>query len=205
MGLKKDAEGNRLRPDGKKLSAVINVAVTEGSQVKVAELVSQYWAEIGFTTVVKPTSNPKLHQMVESNESDITVFHLDRCGESFGARGNPYWSYPGDAQFWTAWPWTIWFKTHGQAGEEPPESWKAWMKDWDAWFKTAAGTPEYTALGQKVYDFVSAELFAIGTVGMSPWVVVYNKDLRNTPPGPTWSSDVDFWGAYMPAQFYFDR
>ena len=147
---------------------MINVAVTEGSQVKVAELVSQDWAEIGFTTVVKPTSNPVLHQLVESNESDITVFHLDRAGESFGARGNPYWSYPGDSQFWTAWPWTVWFKTHGEAGEEPPESWKAWMKDWDAWFQTETGSPEYMELAHKVYDFVSSELFVIGTVGMSP-------------------------------------
>ena len=205
MGLNKDADGNLLRSDGGKLSAVINVAVTEGSQVKVAELVSQDWAEIGFTTVVKPTSNPVLHQLVESNESDITVFHLDRTGESFGARGNPYWSYPGDSQFWTAWPWTVWFKTHGEAGEEPPESWKAWMKDWDAWFQTETGSPEYMELAHKVYDFVSSELFVIGTVGMSPWVIVYNEDLRNTPPFATWSSDVDFWGAYMPAQFYFDR
>lgn len=205
MGLEKDSEGNYLRPDGKKISMVINVAVTEGSQVKVSELASQYWAEIGLMGVVKPTSNPKLHQMVESNESDITVFHLDRCGEAFGVRGNPYWSCPYDDQFWTAWPWTIWFKTGGEAGEEPPESWKRWMKDWDAWFMTEKGTPEYTELGQKVYDFVSNELFAIGTVGMSPWVIIYNEDLRNTPPDPAWSSDIDFWGGYMPEQFYFDR
>ena len=205
MGLKKDAAGNRLRADGKKISAAINVAVTEGSQVKVAELATQYWAEIGITTIVKPMSNAQLHQTVESNESDITVFHLDRCGESFGVRGNPYWACPYDAQFWTAWPWTIWFKTGGEAGEEPPESWKMWMKDWDAWFMTEAGTPEFKEIGQKVYDFVSTELFAIGTVGMSPWVIVYNEDLRNTPPDPKWSSDIDFWGAYMPCQWYFDR
>ena len=36
--LKKDADGNRLRSDGKKISVAINVAVTEGSRVKVAEL-----------------------------------------------------------------------------------------------------------------------------------------------------------------------
>ena len=64
---------------------------------------------------------------------------------------------------------------------------------------------EYKKLGERVYDFISNELFVIGTVGMSPWVIVYNKDLRNTPPNATWSSDVDFWGAYMPAQFYYNR
>ncbi len=78
-----------MRLDGKKVTAVVNVAVTEGSKVKVSELASQYWAEIGITAVVKPTSNRKLHTMVESSENDITVFHLDHCGESFGARGNP--------------------------------------------------------------------------------------------------------------------
>lgn len=206
MGLEWDKNHEyRLRPDGKPILFTIIAPYGEGPRVEIAELVSTYWLNLGVRTVVKSMTESDEQMLIRANDQDCAVTHLDRVEEGFGTRGDPYWQSPHSSQFFVNWPWKMWLTTDGEQGEEPPERWKEWMRNWDEWFTTEMGTEEYIRLGRKVYDFISEELFAIGTVGMSPYVVVHNADLRNMPPQLYWTSDTDFELAWIPQQFFFEK
>jgi len=206
MGLKWDKNHEyRLRPDGKPLLFTISAPYGEGPRIEIAELVAAYWKDLGIKALVRPMEWGDLRMQVRANKQDMSVFHLDRVAEGFGTRGDPYWQCPYSDQFFVNWPWRMWFMTNGEQGEEPPDSWKEWVKDWDKFFTVRQGTEEYMKLGERIYDFIAEELFAIGTVGMNPVPVVHKKYVRNVPKSKYWGSDCDFLIGYNPEQFFIEK
>lgn len=208
MGLnKRDAEGYRLRPDGKRLNIIIEMVVDTPAHADVAEMVREYWEDIGFKTVLKTETGSLYHTRLKAAEHDVGV-----------------WGYPGSensmllTDFWnvrlgmssigSAPLWDLWRVTNGEEGEEPPEN----VKRYYGWLREIAirpqGSLEYIELGQKIFDFHAENVWSIGTVGLSAALFIQSRDLKNVPlwDGIAWSA----WGSmysqpYLHEQWFLER
>ena len=207
MGLtQRDSEGFRLRPDGKRMSIVIDYQDEEGPKTEMLEVIVRHWKVVGVELLLKPQTHSSFYNLVNANDFEMGGFHLDRSLEGFGIRGHdPYPWYPLAPEYITGVAWRQWILSNGTEGEKPPQNILDWMDDWEDWFLTELGTPEYERLGRKVFDFFSEELHVIGLVGLAPWPQIYSKKLRNVPEDRYWGSDIGFFSAYRTPQFWIEE
>src|SRR5262249_49169822 len=158
-GLKKDADGFYLRPDGQPLTINLQT-ITEEGWGKTAELVATYWTNIGIKTQYNPIERSLWSERSTANELDMYVWHDYSYSERLFAGVWGQWDI-GSAAI----EWSNWFKTEGKSGEEPPAEWKAYHDNVLALFAAHYGSDEYKALLEKVWDFRNTDqLYCIGTV-----------------------------------------
>ena len=198
-------QSNRLRPDGKPLSILIEYYSGEGPRTAICELVEEYWEKIGIRVALKPEDRSFYNQRANAGLLDIGLWHLD-CVTELHVYGQPHsgkmLSFDGGCGW--AKQWELWFNTGGKQGKEPPEEIKLFYKDMEDW-SLATTKKEYVRLAQKIFDFHAKQLIYIGTVGMAPWPVIVKNNLKNVPTQGWWSWDSNFWIAFEPAQFFFTQ
>ncbi len=76
----------------------------------------------------------------------------------------------------------------------------------DEWLTTAPGTPRYTELAHKIFDWVIDQVYYIGIIGKVKWPVVVNKNLRNIAiEGQPYIWASLYMVPYLPEQWYFEK
>ncbi len=179
MGLKKGPDGIRLRPDGKKLSLNIE-CVTGEKRTKPLELVVGYWKAIGIDASLKAWERSLYEQRDAGNLVQIKVWdNFDRQFPNFildPRRMVPY-STGSDVPFTE---YARWYLSGGKEGEKPPEEFRKLQELWDI----ARTTPDEKKRDQAAKGIVNLHkenLFLIGTVAMTPFLVVVKNNFRNVP------------------------
>ena len=89
-------------------------------------------------------------------------------------------------------------------GHEPPQGIKdlwGWCRDFE---QTVFGSPEYTELATKIFDFHADQVIFIGIVGESATLLTASNRLGNIPqayaPGlSAWEGELSYWAT----QIYF--
>lgn len=207
IGLKWDKDHKyRLRTDGKTLSLVVPVVTGGGRpQMPIAELVKEYWEDVGVKIMLKPMDRPSWVPRVEANKVQVNVFYADFLTEIFmqalPVRLNGFWAFNSWGPLWTTW-----FTTNGEEGEEPPQVMKNLIELIDKWQTTAPGEEEYMQLIKKILDLHAENLWLIGTVGPTPLPMIVDDDLRNLPEGGhVMGSDVAWFTPYLHAQWFFEE
>jgi peptide/nickel transport system substrate-binding protein len=207
MGLdKRDANGYRLRPDGKTLSIRVDYTTNIDSPAEdVLVLVAQYWEDVGVKVEYKELERDLLFERGQSNGVQVSVWHTDRTNESriyVPAVGkivadSIQGEVPGTNEYYR------WHSTNGEEGIEPPDDWKEHFKDIDAWH-SATSKQEYDRLAKKIFDFcILQHLRVIGTVGFTAWPVIVKLDMGNIPPaGSFMGDDVGFIRGLRPETWY---
>jgi peptide/nickel transport system substrate-binding protein len=94
--------------------------------------------------------------------------------------------------------------TDGAEGEVPPEYIKEIMDMYRATMSTNS-PEERHALWTEIARRQAENLWAIGTVGLTPKPIVISQDLRNVPEQGIWAWDYFFGVIASPEQFYLDR
>jgi len=205
---KRDAEGWRLRPDGKRLTIFIQYAYTgDAPATEMLELVKEYWEAVGVKTEIKQVEYSYYFAYVARGEHDVCVWNLDATLE-----GQLYtWPlhkllFDGGGVMAIGLKWDQWIDTEGEKGEEPPEEVKQWYKWIDEWLTYPPGTPKYIELAQKIFDWYAENLWEIGLVGMAKRPVILNKNLKNARlEGGLLGWDTDYQESYLPVQWYFEK
>ena len=201
---KKDADGYRLRSDGKgRISVIQEIGVLEGPKQEICEMVNKDWKAVGIEATVKVYEGALFNQRHLANELQMPNWHTDRAG--LGGRSNPLffgWDDPTQ-QRWGG-QWCLWFQTNGKEGVEPPAEIKKNREDLDKWRGTMLGTPEFTATGAEFHKYFFEEIPMIGTVGLAPIPMVVSNRLQNVNDGPdiSWTSDTNFYAPYHPEQWW---
>ena len=183
IGLKWDKNHEfRLRPDGKRLRFVIEVAPdVVAAAIDQIGLVKEHWKKIGIQTVVKPVARELCFTRVPACEHEIVAY---RTG----------WGYPGDPPVmrpnlffntqtsWAAPKWGLWYATGGKSGEEPPEDVKRIMQIHDEVLREPS-TEKRVKLIKEALAIHAKNLWVIGIVREAPQSRFYiiNKDLGNVP------------------------
>ena len=181
LGLdQRDAQGWRLRPDGERLTLVMEIGDQEGPKDAIAELVAENWRDVGLDArwiqMERPLYEERLNLLTEIM---IGTEHTEATG--YFTRWVPWvWGYKGIRAVWAG-GWTAWFATNGGWGPEPPDEIKANAEAKWRWQLSVPGTPDYDRWGKEYFGWQAENLTVIGTVGFAPHPTIVNNRVKNFP------------------------
>jgi peptide/nickel transport system substrate-binding protein len=206
LGLaKKDAEGYRLRSDGKgRLRIEI---MTLGGQfvqyTQISEMIREQWKKIGIDLQVQEVERSLALKRTAANEQQLAAWNNDGSEHLFTF---PVHVFPFTlADVATSGPLYVkWFHSAGAQGKEPEPRMKELMEKW----KKAFGVPEKERiqLGKDIWKIAAEEVFIIGVVGQGPaamGVRVVKNNMGNIPSRQYNSPDGKTPGISRPATFYW--
>jgi peptide/nickel transport system substrate-binding protein len=199
MGLKKDANGQRLRPDGKPCQISLDVMVKIQSYVDTAEIVASYLGKVGIPTEVKSETMELFRERTQSASHDIALWSGDGGLECLL---EPRWYFPYSNESLNATQYGLWFQSSGKHGEEPTPDIKELMETYEQ-ILTAVSEDKKKELFKKILDANEKNLWVIGLVHDPDDYYVVAKNMHNVP-----KKDYQSWiypnpGPIHPEQFFF--
>lgn len=181
IGLKKDKDGFRLRPDGKPLVIYFNFCTRISSEF--VELVKEYWDAIGVRVELKEVNTDLYIKTMADNDNDISVWGVNG-GEPPAfynadiAPFKPLFS-GGRLEFGLGVEWDKWYKSGGKDGSEPPKDIKDLYKMYEKFLTTEFNSKEYNKLAGQMSEIISKNLYLIGTAYNLKGPVVFGDRLKN--------------------------
>lgn len=204
LGLdKRDRDGVRLLPDGRRMEIVIETAGEETEQVDVLELLRDTWLDIGIKIFTRPSQREVFRNRVFSGETMMAVwFGVDNGIVS--ADMSPG-EFAPTQQVQYQWPkWGQYFETGGQAGEEIDMPAAQELFDLFRRWQVARNTEERAEIWQRILDIHADQMFTIGIVCCTKQPVAVTDRLRNVPREGVYAWNPGaFFGVYLPDRFYF--
>jgi peptide/nickel transport system substrate-binding protein len=203
MGLnKKDAEGYRLRTDGKgRLRIEVQTFVGFFQFTQVCEMIREQWKKIGIQADIKEVERGLALKRRDANEHQI---YVDAQWGSDNMFGHIPAFFPYDGGNAIGPLYGRWFASGGSKGKEPPER----MRELMELYRQAFGVPreERIKLAREIWKIAVDEVWTIGTVGLSPGIqgVRVAKTTLGNLPARQWVSAVsDNPQISHPETFYF--
>ena len=178
MGLdKKDADGFRLGPDGKRFEIFFEIGDYSEDHLPMTELISEYWKTVGVYTTLKKVDSQLIDQRWEANELQATALwaHQD-IWASIG------WDdyLPGNR--WGR-LWAQWYTTNKKSGEEPPQEIKDLYDHHAAFQQATVGSVESTAALNAIYKSYQDNVWTFNVVEHSYYPTFFTKRVQNVPTG----------------------
>jgi peptide/nickel transport system substrate-binding protein len=199
----KDAEGFRLRKDGKgRLRLITFVESGQHSNfVGAAEMIGQQWRRIGIDLEVQLLESALAGTKGAANETQLYMHTGDGSDHLFTYPTHVFPSTPtthGGVLYYK------WFASAGSQGKEPPPRLKEVMDK----FRQAFGVPEEEKirLGKEIWKITAEEVWTIGVVGLAAataGVRVVKNGLRNVPARQYNGPDGMTPGTSRPVTFYW--
>jgi peptide/nickel transport system substrate-binding protein len=130
MGLAWSADQKtRLWPDGTPMVISWDIYESETPKGPITQLVKEYWAAIGVQIEYKSVTRTLLTQKILANQEAMSLWHGDETTDVlFLRRPKCFAPINGDESCWGV-NWGLWYNTHGEQGEEPPQE----IKDLYTW------------------------------------------------------------------------
>jgi len=206
LGLsKKDAEGYRLRTDGKGRLRIelLTVAGAFIPYTQIAEMIREQWKKIGIQADVKEVERSLFFTRIRSNENQIAIFLNDGSEVLYLY---PRHALPVDpAETLLGHPIADWFASGGSRGKAPKD--QQLLKALEL-FRTAPGkeTQERYKIAREIWKIIVDEQFSIGIVGQSPaamGVRIVSKKLGNIPSRQVNAQHARTPCSSHPATFFF--
>ncbi len=199
-----DGDGFRDLPSGKPL--VLNVQfATQGMSAKVAELVAQYWNDVGVKSSVKEITADEYRSAQSANQLDVGAWEKSQPlavilgnNELFVPPFENYFAHRSGML------WAEYVESGGTSGVEPP----AWVNDSiadiNAFQSAVPGSDAQSEIGSRMVDRMVKNMMFIGTVkAVSP--VFHRNVLKNVPSFQTASYDYYWAYPYRGDQWYLDE
>ena len=202
---KKDAQGYRLRADGKgRLRIEI---MTLGGQfvqyTQISEMIREQWKKIGIDLQVQEVERSLALKRTAANEQQLGAWNNDGSEHLFTF---PLHVFPFElAAVSTSGPLYVkWFHSAGTQGKEPEPRMKELMEKW----KKAFGVPEKERiqLGKDIWKIAAEEVYIIGVVGVGPaanGVRIVKTNMGNIPARQYNSPDGKTPAISRPVTFYW--
>ncbi len=203
MGLvKRDDEGFRLLPDGRRLTIIIDTAGESTEESDILELIKDNWREIGVDMFVKPSQREVFRDRIFAGDSIMSVFFGVDNGLAT-ADMSPQEFAPSTQQQ-LMWPkWGQYIETGGLNGEaiDLPEALKlaGLLTEW----RESKDSATRARIWDDILKIWSDQVYSIGTVANIPQPVVVAKGLHNVPDKAVWSWEPGgHFGLYRPDTFW---
>ena len=173
----RDKAGFRLRPDGKTLDVILEFVLLRPGASDVAELLKDYWKAIGIKVFARAVDRSLFQVNSDANEFQVQMW----CYEGEGVLINPSMLIPIVPRYgiWGS-EYARYYATGGKAGEKPPKDIARLQELWDK-IKITVDEKEMGQLAEEINQLHIKNIWMIGTVGESPWVVVVKNNFRNIP------------------------
>ncbi|MGR6430288.1 ABC transporter substrate-binding protein [Rhizobium sp. PAMB 3182] len=176
---KRDAQGYRLRPDGKRFTFNVNyTGIEQPDWGDALEIMKEQWQKIGIELNATSVERSIYYSRGEANDYDFMVWQSPGGLDAYFDPRDYFPIHPQGS--WQAIPWVRWYLTGGKEGEEPNESNKERLKLYDE-FKGAADPAKQEEIFKKILQ-ISADQFEMFSISSatSTFGVVNNK-LMNVP------------------------
>ena len=170
--------------------------------VQIGEMVGEHWGKhLGVKANTTGLERSLALQLARGGKSQIRVSWGDATVKLFASCGQVF-PCNGDSEYGR--DLGLWYQTEGEKGTEPDPV----LKDIMTKYKSAFGLSEEerVALGKEIWAVVVDEVYAAGTVGLSPaamGVRVYKNDLGNLPAKQFNSPVVKTPGISRPVTWYW--
>jgi peptide/nickel transport system substrate-binding protein len=185
--------------DGSPVELVVEATdAVSGASMDTLEIVTQNWNDIGLQTVLQTMSRDIYWPRATSNEVMIATWETDR---GLVPMVDPIYQFPFDDRSWMGPAFGIWYKSGGELGEEPPAHLLEVMEMYDA-YKSSVDADEQLEIAQGIVRAATEGLFSIGTVGMTPGLVVVKDNFHNVMEEHTSDWLVFTPGTQDPPQFW---
>ena len=191
---KRDSEGYRLMPDGRRFTFNVNyTGIEQPDWGDALEIIKEQWSKIGVELNATSVERSIYYSRGEANEHDFMVWGAPGGLDPTLAPRDVIAVHPQAS--WFAIPWARWYLSGGKDGEEPTESMKKRLELYDA-FKKEADQEKALDIFRQIHQ-MAADEFEVFGVSLAPNLVgVVNKKLHNVPdtipaswmypdPGPT--------------------
>lgn len=205
IGLRKrDSEGIRHFPDGRRLEFTIETAGASTEETDILDLIKQDFIAIGIKIHPRSSQLDVFRRRILAGQTIMSGWTgMDNA--LVAAEMEPDALAPtSPAQF--NWPrWGQYFESGGREGEAPdiPEA-KELVALYRAW-RHSTTHEERREIWQKMLKINAEQLFTIGVVNATLQPVVVARTLRNVPEHGLYSFEPGaFFGRYMPDTFWFE-
>ncbi|MCB4768296.1 ABC transporter substrate-binding protein [Ancylobacter sp. Lp-2] len=201
---KRDDDGIRLLPDGRRAEITIETAGNSTEETDVLELVAYDWEKIGIKLYVRATQTDLLRRSVSSGNAMMSVWPgLDNAIPSPDMAPDGL-APTNSMQF--QWPqWGQFVETGGMAGEKPDMPAAQELIDLQNRWRQSVTTEERQEIWRRILQINADEVFTIGIVNRASQPVVVSNHLKNVPETGIFSFEPGaYFGVYMPDTFWFD-
>ena len=205
LGLdRRDSDGVRLLPDGRRMEIIVETAGEDSEQSDVLELVQTTWAEIGLRMYTKPLQREVLRNRIFSGKTLMSVWSGMENGVP-NADMSPQELAP-TSQVQLQWPkWGQFVESSGEVGEAvdlpAARTLVALNEEWE----TAPPRERRKAIWHEMLSIRAEQVYTLGIVAGVPQPVVVNRRLRNVPREGAFNWEPGaYFGIYRPDTFWFD-
>ncbi|MGW5362200.1 ABC transporter substrate-binding protein [Actinopolymorpha pittospori] len=179
---RKDGEGFRLRPDGKRLVFQIEVAspAVTPSWVDGTEMVTEYWRKVGVDVRTKSEDRTLFYERKDplANQHDAGVWSGD--GGLKIEIVEPRWYFPFSNESLYAVLWADWFSSRGKRGQKPSGATLRQMELY--WQLTATvDVEQQKQLFREILKIAKEQFYCIGTVRIPNTYGIVKDNFYNVP------------------------
>lgn len=195
----RDSDGFRLMPNGKTLSLLMEPTTTFPGGVETAELVKEYWENLGVKIAIKTGTYGTVFGeggSVQNGTFHVTIILNDMGVETLW-RTPGFWNGPRDTMRinWSAPLWDLWWQEDGEQGLEPPEQVKRILYLAENMYSFPE--QEWREAGKEILDWWAENFFTIGIYGYQQNPVVSKLDLGNVDKNTVQGAPSDFGKGYI--------
>jgi peptide/nickel transport system substrate-binding protein len=179
---KKDSEGFRLFPSGKRVLIELSVVEVFGPYRDIGTLVTRDFEKVGIKVNMQIRERALHFQMRQANDLQAELWNQDTAGFLF--TGSTKYDFRKDLYGnLTYGPlWKQWYDTNGKEGVEPPPSAKRVIELQDR--SKSASPAQQAEIAKEIYRIWVDNMYEIGIVGLTATdqgVAVVSNRLRNVP------------------------
>ena len=155
---KKDAQGFRLGPDGKRITFTILVIPALGDFVDATQLVGQYWQAVGVDAKVQTVDRTLFYDRKDNNDQDATVFQ-GRAAWPTRCSSRPSTSRSGTSCCSPS-PWGDWYACGGKSARSRRRRSRS---RWTSIASSRARRPEkQKAMMKQILDIAADQFYVFG-------------------------------------------
>ena len=177
MGMdKKDDEGFRLGPDGKRFEIRFDIVQSDEDLLPIGELVAEYWSKVGVYTTATNMDSALYGPKWAANEVMATA----------GWGTHDLWPYAyTDYTDIPSFEWQKWYSTGGEEGEEPPAEIKEIYANHKKLITLPVGEAESLAAYEAILKSYRDNIWMFIPVEHSYYPTFFTPRMRNVPTGMT--------------------
>jgi len=201
LGLKKGADGWRLRLDGKPLFFTIECALAFEPWPQTLELLVKYWKAVGVNCTSKSYERALFYQRKAAYDHDAGVW---TGADAVQVVMDPRWSLPYSNESIFGIAWADWWTSGGKQGEEPP----AIVKEQHKLYEELMATPDdnkQKELMKKILDIAADQFWCMAISRYYKGYGIIKNNFKNFPK-EVWAWHLCNSPAQtMPEQYYFAK
>jgi peptide/nickel transport system substrate-binding protein len=200
---RRDADGIRLLPDGRRAEITIESAGESTEEVDVLELIVDHWAQVGVKAHLRTSQRNLFRRRAAGGDTLVSAFYGLSNALPAASMSPQELAPTSGAQL--QWPkWGLHHESMAGAGEpiDLPEAARQ-LALYREWLSATNDAQRGTIWGQMLEHYTD-QVFSIGTVNGTRQPVVVSRRLRNVPEEGlyAWEPTANF-GVYRPDTFYF--